>query len=146
MILYTSELWTHRHRGVNKMIFDFGICISFLSYACVPSEILIVIFLWNQIRKRDKIYTSVYYILLCVGYAISVTYSLGWLLNNLFIEYSKVFDFIANLIDWYFLMFCGFWNFVVGLYRCTALGFPLHHKKVGEFFVVKLGRFFYKSN
>ena len=106
-------------------------CVIFSNIAAFFELLLVIFFTYQQLYKRNSTaYTSVYYVLLNVGYAVAVFYTFAWLFYDLFSSYSMIFQYIAFPSDWYFLFFLAFWNFVVGLYRCTALAFPLKHERV----------------
>ena len=133
-----TDLWNNYNNTYKNFRFTMTLprttlyifCSTFSNIAAIFELLLVIFFTYHQLIKRDSAYNSVYYVLLNVGYAVAVFYTFAWLFHDFFSANSMVFQYIAFPSDWYFLFFLAFWNFILGLYRCTALAFPLKHERV----------------
>lgn len=114
-------------------------CIEILYYFCSIFEVLVIIFLFAQVFKKKSDFKSSFYLILNVDYCISFIICLFWFIHDMGGHSCTIIVYITALQEWYGLFLYGFCNFLLGLNRCTALAFPLHHKKVrfSRFFTVE---------
>ncbi|KAE9555540.1 hypothetical protein FO519_001211 [Halicephalobus sp. NKZ332] len=94
-------------------------------------ELIIVIFLFYEFSKRKSDVKSAYFFILSLGFIVNIL-MIATVTMGEFINWSRDYMWIIKLstfFQWYGQLSSGPWHAVLGLNRCTALGYPiLHHK------------------
>ena len=98
---------------------------------CLIFELMFIIFFVSQYFKKNETWSSVYYVLLTIGYIVAFIFQFFYLMLDIFPSVD-VIRYMAFSFDWYFIFFNGVWNFLIGCYRSTAVGVPLKHDRVSH--------------
>lgn len=96
-------------------------------------ELIIVIFLFSEYRKKKSDVKSAYFFIMSLGFIVNMCYAIFTTAGEL-INWSRNYILMINIItfvQWYAQFSIGPWNAALGFNRCTALAFPLLHQKVG---------------
>ena len=98
----------------------------------VSINIAVSIFLVHEWSKPTSPLRTAYFVILNFGYLMNILFSICVFVTNFLYDGSDTLNLLFFVI-WHTQCNLGIWEAVLGLNRCTALGFISWHKKVSWF-------------
>ena len=118
---------TLRDYGIHEIIFLFSAALTLIGSGV---DLTVSIFLGSEFTKPNSKLKTPYFFMVLMGFQASTVASFLRALGVREMENDTLFAKIVIAVRWWSQNALGIWIFFMGINRCTAMSFPMHHTRV----------------